>query len=247
VLLAASLLALTQADWLAARAEAEAALEIFRALDDRPGVIASIRRLGVIRRFQGLYPEARPFLVESVALAQIEGDPWILRSSLADLGALETNEGDFAAALPLLEAALALSREHGNVIGLVECLGYLGIVATYLGKLEAADRYLQEAILVNQQLGDLDYLATLFDALAGLAGARANYERALRLIGAADELLGVIGTRQLPPIRQARRDRWLGAARGTLGGATVEAAMNLGRRMRLEEALAYAQSDATTD
>ena len=55
--------------------------------------------------------------------------------------------------------------------------GLRAALATYQDELEAAESYLQEALAVNEQLGDLDYVATLLDALAGLAGARGQYRR----------------------------------------------------------------------
>jgi hypothetical protein len=99
---------------------------------------------------------------------------------------------------------------------------------------------LRRALEVNQQLGDLDYFATLFDAFAGLAAARGQYRDALRLIGAADEILHEVGTQLLPPIRQARREVWMNSASSALGDTAVDQLQQEGRCLDLDESVAIA-------
>jgi tetratricopeptide (TPR) repeat protein len=219
------------------------ALAAFRALGNRRGVALTLDLLSATARFQGHYATARGFLQEALPIARELGDPALLRKCLVSLGALATNQGDLNAAPPWLEEALTVARHEGDLVGQVQALCYLGIVATQLGDFVGAEQRLRLAVDANQRLGDLDYWATLFDALAGLAGARGHFRRALRLMGAADRVLHDVGTRSLPPVRQARRDAWLKAAHASLALQAVDAAQREGESLDLDEAVVLALSE----
>lgn len=214
--------------------------EAYRALGDPRGIVLTLVHLAGTARFQRHYASARAWLEEALPIARESGDPLLLRMCLVGLGALATNEGDLSAGSPWLTEALTLARERGDLVGQVQALCYLGIIATLLGDYPEAEVQLRRAFDVNERLGDLDYFATLFDALAGLAGLRGQFNRALRLIGAADRVLHDVGTRSLPPIRQARRDMSLTSARGALGDQAAGAEQRAGYCLDLEAAVRFA-------
>jgi predicted ATPase len=233
-------IARVQSDFRAANDYLGRALDLYVWLDDRVEITETLYRLAGSLRLEGQYAEARRYLEQAMPLARDLANPLLLRRCLLNLGALATNEGEFEVAGPLLAEALEIAREIGELSGQVETLCYLGIVATHTGNHSAAESHLRAASEVNERVGHLDHDATLFDAAAGLAGARREYERALRLIGAADALLDRIGTRQLPPVRKFRRELWLDSAIRALGRERASLAQMKGRAMAVHEARAYA-------
>jgi hypothetical protein len=114
------------------------------------------------------------------------------------------------------------------------------------GDFEEGRAQLVAALDANAELADLDYYATLLDAFAYLEGMRGAYERALRLFGAAQALLPVVGTVTVPPIRQARGEQWRGAARAALSTEVAAAAEREGRALALEDAVRYAAEPMTS-
>jgi predicted ATPase/transcriptional regulator with XRE-family HTH domain len=233
-------IARVQSDFRAANDYFGRALDLYALLDDRAETTETLYRLAGSLRIEGRYAAARRCLEQAMPLARDLANPLLLRRCLLNLGALATNEGELEAAGPLLAEALEIARDVGELSGQVETLCYLGIVATHTGNHAAAQSHLQAALEVNERVGNLDHDATLFDAAAGLAGARGEYERALRLVGAADALLDSIGTQQLPPIRKFRRELWLDSAERALGSDRASQAQMEGRAMPVHDARAYA-------
>ena len=78
--------------------------------------------------------------------------------------------------------------------------------------------------------------------IAGLSAEQQQAHRAARLFGAV-EALGETVNIQLPPLDRLDLDRDVAAARAQLDEATFTAAWGQGRKMTLEQAIAFALED----
>ena len=95
---------------------------------------------------------------------------------------------------------------------------------------------------MHRDLGDRWRVASVLEGLAQTACARALFERAIRLFGAAETLRETIAT-PVPPCERADNDRSVAAARARLGGALFARVRAQGRAMKLEEAIVHAMQE----
>jgi hypothetical protein len=91
-------------------------------------------------------------------------------------------------------------------------------------------------------MGDRPNIAYILEGLGVVAGLRGAAHRAARLLGAADGLIEAVGVRghtyYLP--YRTRYEHAIAAASARLGAPAFEAARAEGRRMTVEQAIAYA-------
>ncbi len=85
------------------------------------------------------------------------------------------------------------------------------------------------------------------DGLAYVAAAHSQYERALRLAGAATALSEATGMIVGLPAWRLQRDHWLGDARRAVGVDAAAALWAAAGAMTLEEAIAYALAEEPDD
>ena len=100
---------------------------------------------------------------------------------------------------------------------------------------------LDESLEINRELGDQTAIAYLIEDYAGLAAAEARHQKALHLAGFASALRESIGA-PLPPSEQARVDRMLVPARSALLETNVTSELEIGRSLKLEQAIELALS-----
>jgi hypothetical protein len=97
----------------------------------------------------------------------------------------------------------------------------------------------EESLLLRRERGDLLTIACSLEDFAGLAGRQGQFERAVRLLGAAEAVAATL-RRTLPVAVAAEYARTAAAARAALSEEAFAAAWAEGRVMTLEEAVAYA-------
>jgi hypothetical protein len=90
-----------------------------------------------------------------------------------------------------------------------------------------------------QEQGHPELLAECLEGLAGSAAQQGQSRRAARLFGAAYELREVINAPRAP-IEDVWYAEVMAQAQADLGSSAYEAAWAQGRRMPLEDAIAYA-------
>jgi hypothetical protein len=115
----------------------------------------------------------------------------------------------------------------------------LGIVAAYQGNDAQATAFLKEVLSLCREQGFTHLFAECFEGLASSAALQGQSVRAARLFGAAEQLREVINAPRAP-----MEDQWhakmTALAREALDPAAFEQAWADGRRMAVEEAIAYA-------
>jgi len=96
-----------------------------------------------------------------------------------------------------------------------------------------------ESIRLEQDIGSTPGIARSLAGLAGVAAAQGQPERAARLFGAAEALLGSIGA-TLDPADRLAYARDVATIRAQLGADASAAHWAMGRAMTLEQMIAEA-------
>ena len=112
-LLGGGRLALLQCDYAPAVRRLEAALRLYRELDDAEGVASALQVLGSVAREQGRYARSMELHRESLATAESAGDRWAVANAHNTLGFAAWLQGDFELATAECTTALTVSRELG--------------------------------------------------------------------------------------------------------------------------------------
>jgi predicted ATPase/class 3 adenylate cyclase/Tfp pilus assembly protein PilF len=230
-------------DDAAARPLHEESLAILRELGDRHGVAVALNNLGQVLTARGDYAAARASYEESLALRRDSGDALGIATALMNLGWLDYLQGDYGAARGRHEESLAISRRVGGRLRVAQSLINLANLARERGEYATARAMYQESLTILTELDNRLDLAEALEGVAALAAVQTEPARAVRLGGAAAALRERIHA-PLDPIGQARLDSSLAPARQAQGADGGAAAWAEGRAMTLEQAVAYALSDA---
>jgi tetratricopeptide (TPR) repeat protein len=127
------------------------------------------------------------FLAEGLAIAQRSGNTQAESQCRWGLSSVYQFEHDFEGAHDELVVALAGFRSTGDVFMANWTLRDLGSVEMVLNRLEEADEHLSSALRFFASAGDVSGTLGLLRDRARLSAMRGDPDRALRLIGAADE------------------------------------------------------------
>lgn len=207
-----------QGDYTTSRPLLAESVEIWRALDDRRGLVEVLTNLGVLLRCVGEGAEARRSLEESIAVSRALGERAWEGRGLNKLARLTFYEGDLAAAHALHEEGLAAVRAAGNDWDVAITLGDLADVSHALGDDTSARRLYAESLALWLELGDERGIAQGLEGFAILASAASQWARAVSLLGTAHAIRERI-TEPNSPNRRVMLERILEAARADLGPA----------------------------
>jgi predicted ATPase/DNA-binding SARP family transcriptional activator len=234
-----------QGDYDAARMLYEQGLAIRRELGDKADIADSLNDLGLVAQSQGDYGTAKALYEQSLTMNRELGDKVGIAHSLYNLGNAANTQGDYEAARTLLQESLALYRETGHSF-LIHALGALGHVERAVGDYAQATTLYQESLRLRQKQGDMVTTTCSLEDFAGLAGRQGQFERAVRLLGAAEALCASLG-RTLPIGLAAEYKRTVEAAHAALSEEAFAAIWEEGRSLTLEQAVAYALMEAANE
>jgi predicted ATPase/DNA-binding SARP family transcriptional activator len=194
-LLGSGRLALLQCDYAPAVRRLEAALRLYRELEDPRGIAGALQVLGSVNREQGRYARAVELHAESLAVAEAAGDRWAVASAHGYLAFVSWLQRDFDRATTEASTALAMFRDLGDVEGAAWSLISLGTVARYQGEVERASTLLAESRALAEGIGFREGIAWCCEQL-GLLAAVDGDPAAITLLRRSLELHGEL------------RDRW---------------------------------------
>ncbi len=229
-------------DLAKARSLFEESLAIHRELGNKPNVASALNNLSLVVKALGQYDQAYRLLEESLALRRQLGDKPGLASSLNNLGFLLTVRGDTTAATARFEESLALYRELGHKQGMAGCLVNLGEMALLRQVGSQAQQYFSDGLRLARDLQNQINTVTCLEGLAVVASQRGDFDRAVRLLGAADTLRLHL-KHQRTAAGQANYEKHLTSARSHLGEEATAVALKHGSVMTLEQAIALALKD----
>ena len=130
-------------------------------------------------------------------------------------------------------------REQKHTSYLADALNTLGWVALLRGDSERATALYAEGIQAQREIGAEVTAPENLLGLACVAAAQGVAERAARLFGASEALLGAMGV-PLEPGERALQEPYLAAARSQLDETSWQGAWAQGQAMTLEKAISYA-------
>jgi len=218
----------------------EAALAIFRDLDDEGEASRCIAELGHVAVDDGDLDRAVDLYTESIAIFERLGNRTRQAVALSNLAAIAARRGDAATAAVHGERAIELQRANGDLDGTAVSLANLGRVRFALGEDDAARAALRESLMLGIRLDYRMLLAYLLGAAAELARRAAQPEQAARLIGGAAGAFEAIGM-QIPQEEIDEHERTLEPLRETLGAERTAELVEVGRLAAFDELIAEAQ------
>jgi len=168
-LLGSGRLALLQCDYAPAVRRLEAALRLYRELEDPRGIAGALQVLGSVAREQGRYARAVELHAESLAVAEAAGDRWAVASAHGYLAFVSWLQRDFDRATTEASTALARFRDLRDVEGVAWSLISLGTVARYQGEVERAAALLAESSALAEGIGFREGIAWCCEQLGLLA------------------------------------------------------------------------------
>lgn len=219
----------------------EQAVELSREVDDRLIFAWALIFLGGSSMGQRQeFQKAVSLAEEGLALFRELGHKPGMVQAFCCVGELTRTNGDDEKAELAFVEALALSRETGEKRHESMMLGNLGFIAAHRGDIEHAEQLFRESLITALELAiDRYIIVTGLVPLASAIAARGQPERAVRLYGAAEAMLELMGA-GLQASDQAEYERNLAFVRQHLDEATFQACWNEGRSLSLEHAVAYA-------
>jgi predicted ATPase/class 3 adenylate cyclase len=235
----------TRRDVSGARACFEEALGIYQRRGDRTGEAKCLNSLGVVARTAGDLTAAETYFVESLALRRELGDVPGTANRLSNLALVLVDRGEIGRALDLLAEAENLDRAAGDQWGIACSANNRGVAHLLDGHPEIGEPLIADALRAFVEFGDDDGVAESLEALAGIAAAKHDPIRTLRLASASDALRERAG---IPPvgIDRQRLDHWITQASAALTADAVARAQDQGRQMTTDQAVRYALEETIT-
>ena len=242
LLLGGGWLARQQGNLAQATGYLETSLALWRTLADQVGIAQVLGYLGVIAYDQGDFDRSQHLHQESLALRQHAGDHWGVAVALTNLGEVARQQGNEKRALELQSQSLALFRSSGDRMGEATALLNMGLLLSQTGESDRAHNLLRESLYVWQESGEQVFLAESLEALAGVAAATDQPERAARIGGAAETIRALIGA-PLSASDRTRYEQSLKPARMQLDAAMFLRAWAAGQSLTIPQAIAEALHD----
>jgi predicted ATPase/class 3 adenylate cyclase len=186
--------------------------------------------------------EARVWLEQAYPLTREVGDPWAISFALNNLGEVARVLGNYALARQYYEESESLLRIMGDQGDLARLVHNLGSVAQHEGNFEKARSLFTESLAMFRKFGNKRGIAECLMGLAGLKAEDGQLQQAARLFSAAEAILAESGTQWWPADR-ADVERNRAAIQSGLKDGTYQAEYELGQKMPLNQAFAYALDD----
>jgi non-specific serine/threonine protein kinase len=230
---------LCQGDVAAARPLAEQALAIVREVGDRASLAWALNQAGRLATLQGDTATGLPLLEEALRVSRAEGLRVLEVFVVLGFGYAAYFQGDRRPAWARFQEGLALARSAENPTAIAMALAALGLAATEQGHFREAHALLVASLEERQRVGDVGNVSFMLSCFAGLAAAKRQYERALRLEGAAEALRQASGS-QAPDPYLGLVERRLDSIRHAIGEHVAARAAAEGRGLAAQQAIELA-------
>ena len=226
-----------------ARSFIEQALSVARALHDEWNTAWALTVKGLILIGEENFEAAQSILEESKTRFRNIHDEWGYANAIISLANGAHHQGDQATELDLLKESLFLFQKLGDKYFESVALRFIGLLQVRQGDMTSGVATLQEALILAQHLGSKYEIAA---GLHGFGEANRRAEspaRAVHLYWAAKNVYDSIGAWQQED--QAEFEIELRPCRATLGEVEFAEAVERGRLMTMEQAIAYALESQT--
>ena len=214
----------------------EECLAVFREMDDKQGIAASLHQLALVLFLSlGDHERINSLLDESFEIWREVGSPNGIAVWSYLAGQVALYQGDAAQARTLLEESVMLYQEMGDRWHSARSLSGLARVEAIQGNYAAAVTLYKESLALCREMGSKN-IAPALEGLADVALRQGQPVWAAQLWGTAEMLREGIRM-PLPPVERADYERAVDAARDHLGEQAFTALWAEGRTMSLEHVL----------
>ena len=217
---------------------AQEAVATYRELHDAAGTADALSEMGIALMGAGQEDAAIASLLEARQLNLDLGNRQKAAECTAGLGMVALNRRRPAEARATFEEALAAFRVLDDSYWVAFLERIVGGIDRFESDDEAADKRFRSSLSLAGQHDHLVVVASALYALADLAVARGQHDRALRLVGASEALRDRVG--EPPPQEMEMVGDVRGAASAFLDEGAATSAYQEGRSMALHDAVAYA-------
>jgi len=224
---------------------AEEAVAIYRELNDAQGIPDALEELGAAQMNTGQLDSARANLEEARERNLTIGNRQRAAECTLLLGMVAAFQRQVGEARARWEGALATFTDLQDPYFMAFAERLLGGVDRAEGNLEAAESRFRTSLTAARQHDLPVVIASALYAIADLALARGQPERALRLVGACEAMRDEIG--EAPSGEMALVGDVRGAASAMMDAAAAESLYQQGRAMAVDEAVAYALEDEVAE
>ncbi|MDX1436802.1 MAG: hypothetical protein R3335_08330, partial [Anaerolineales bacterium] len=220
----------------------EESIRISREHDFKIELAVALGIAAFARIMAGDLEGSRPYAEEAIALAREYGNLWLTAGLLRLRGnMLRPTDAVGEAAESYLEA-LDKMEAIGDRHTVNAIRSDLADLYRLAGDLEEAERLYRQTILGWREQGHQPMLAHQLECVAYLAMEREIYPRAAELIGAAQTMRAGMSHESRLPSEITEFEEALGVLKEAMGAAEMEARIEIGARMSLDEAVAYARA-----
>jgi tetratricopeptide (TPR) repeat protein len=221
-----------------ARPSAEQALAVARANADKWNTARALLVLGLVMNQEHNFPEAESTLEESKTLFQEVHDDWGYGHAIMGLGQHAFLRGDGANILALHNEALVQFRQLGDRYFQSVALRFISYEHVRQGNWLVAQNVLREALILAQELGSRWEVAAVLWSLTDAVQGAGDYARAIRLNWGAKNIFEFVGTWKQED--ETMFEQVLEGCRAELSRSEFEEAMEEGRALTMEQAIAFA-------
>jgi non-specific serine/threonine protein kinase len=220
-------------DFSAARADLEELLGVATVSAPPQQYLMVILVRGVLASDEGRHEDACRLLEEGSRLARELRNQWMLANVCWHLGRAATRLGDHALAHRALDEGLLVARERGD--DWVAALNLMASAELAIAEehLDLAESRADDALRLIIRAGDQLHIPGHLDTLAVVAAAKRQYQRAARLLGAA-EIMRERMHHPIPPADKPRYEQVLHDVQAGLDRSTFEAAWAEGRALSFD-------------
>jgi predicted ATPase/DNA-binding XRE family transcriptional regulator len=220
----------------------ERALTYAQEHSDKHNLARALAHLGLALITEGDFASGKSTLEESKELFQQVRDKWGHAHVVIALGFAAFKQDDQAAALAFHEEALTEFQQIGERYFEAVAFRYIGIIKLRQGDVAGGMTALQKALILAQEIDSKYEIGVALYWLGEAAKYIGNPSHAVRLYWAAKGVFISIGAwSQKKDETEFEND--LAPCRAMLSEAAFEEAMELGRAMTMEQAIAYALED----
>src|SRR5437660_2102911 len=238
-LYARGFMAMTQGDATTAQTLLAESEEKARALHDGPLLDRILAASAGVRVMTGDLEGARSQLREAKILASALDDAAADAMLALTEAFIALGDTDLQAVGRVYSEWAGRARDRGDIQTVSYLISMYGFSLLQNGQPAAAGPLFEEALAIERRLENRDMILYMLDGLACQAAMSGRPQRAARLLGAAENLQAETGIRLMqhmePLIKEARE-----TVSTSLVPTALESEMQAGRRMTMEEAIAYA-------
>ncbi len=189
----AGILAYGQSELAEARRLYQLSLEIYRTLEQPPGIAGLLSNLGLLELHYGQLATAQQLLSEALVIWRQLDVQAEIANTLNTLAIVATESGAPQTAIDLYTESLQLWRSLQRDLGAASVLNNLGELLYYQQNYQQAQQYLTEALALWQQLDNVSQVPLTLYNLGLVALAQHDSARARELICAGIQQKYVIG------------------------------------------------------